>query len=708
VEYLQDGGEKPSDMLQIIDIVLRNVPMLKSQIVTKSRCMFPAIANKQNAILIPDAREVWHGIHQSARISHWKSLGSNALTLNIDISYSVVMRGGSLTDLMGETEGPQRLEESIKHLTFECEGQFYKFDKFDRYDVGSARIMDKDGREVNMVDYYRQMGKRLQDTRAPTVVSTAKSKPPGGRGRPMPKKFPPELCFLLPGQKPKVEKDVHKAHMIRASAEDAPTRLAEINRFVNMEELYPSDVTEFGLKLDKKPMEAEGRVLDAPELLGGDDKEIKVQNGEFRSGKFAKPIKLQLWGTILIEDRESRNPCRDSDFANFGRKFMQIGQEKDCEVKEPIMQETVRDFVSFQELMEKLKANNRDPAGLQMIMICGKDRGSDDYQAIKTLCELNYGVMTQFVKAKNVLKAAPDMITNLWLKVNEKLGGTNWKVSVPLPNSENPIMVVGCSFSHSEPGSTEPTIVGFSATTQQGATGYINYTAHQDPRLNIVTFRVMEEALMHFVKEFMARNNGSKPERIFWFRGGASEGALQAIMKNEMEAIRRIFQQKDPSYQPAITFVVSIRNHRQKMFAVHEKDQVGQGKNVPAGTVMSGYGGGAPGSFHYHLASHAGVGTINPTFYQVLHDDNDIELDNMVKLTYALSLDSKRCEKSISEVAPVRLASLRAERARNHWQGSKKLIESSEIDNRGMKDHLSNDENKLATRSMFKKNQFFI
>ena len=81
------------------------------------------------------------------------------------------------------------------------------------------------------------------------------------------------------------------------------------------------------------------------------------------------------------------------------------------------------------------------------------------------------------------------------------------------------------------------------------------------------------------------------------------------------------------------------------MFAANEKDMVGEGRNVPAGTAMTGYGGGTPDSFHFHLCSHAGIGTVNPTFYQVLHDDNDLELDNVVKMTNALTLDSKRCEK---------------------------------------------------------------
>ena len=103
----------------------------------------------------------------------------------------------------------------------------------------------------------------------------------------------------------------------------------------------------------------------------------------------------------------------------------------------------------------------------------------------------------------------------------------------------------------------------------------------------------------------------------------------------------------DENYKPGITFICSIRNSHQKMFCADKSDERGQGRNVPAGTVMSGYGGGMPESYHFHLSSHAGVGTVNPTFYNVLHDDNEIELDNMCNMTYALALDSKRCEKRL-------------------------------------------------------------
>ena len=50
-------------------------------------------------------------------------------------------------------------------------------------------------------------------------------------------------------------------------------------------------------------------------------------------------------------------------------------------------------------------------------------------------------------------------------------------------------------------------------------------------------------------------------------------------------------------------------------------------------------------SFHFHLCSHAGVGTVNPTFYQVLHDDNNLTLQNVTAMTNAFTMDSKRCER---------------------------------------------------------------
>ena len=118
---------------------------------------------------------------------------------------------------------------------------------------------------------------------------------------------------------------------------------------------------------------------------------------------------------------------------------------------------------------------------MNFVLLCGGngssgDQSKENYQVIKMVCETKFGGLTQFVRQKSVCKDLQnkqrgkgcDIAHGIWLKLNEKLGGTNWKVDVPLPDSPVPIMIVGCSFTHSPPGEQKPTMVGFSATTKPG------------------------------------------------------------------------------------------------------------------------------------------------------------------------------------------------------------------------------------------------
>ena len=122
------------------------------------------------------------------------------------------------------------------------------------------------------------------------------------------------------------------------------------------------------------------------------------------------------------------------------------------------------------------------------------EEATSNYQSIKLLCECKYGkpcfdfertviksilgVLSQFVRYKSVNldldaqkrgKNSFDVSHGLWLKLNEKLGGTNWKVDVPLSClGDVPIMFVGCSFTHAKPKATDPTVVAFSASLGPG------------------------------------------------------------------------------------------------------------------------------------------------------------------------------------------------------------------------------------------------
>jgi len=56
------------------------------------------------------------------------------------------------------------------------------------------------------------------------------------------------------------------------------------------------------------------------------------------------------------------------------------------DTKAPIMEKHVSSVKEFSDLMDNLKSSGKDPSKLELILICGNDRGSDEY-----LTELNYG-----------------------------------------------------------------------------------------------------------------------------------------------------------------------------------------------------------------------------------------------------------------------------------------------------------------------------
>ena len=47
------------------------------------------------------------------------------------------------------------------------------------------------------------------------------------------------------------------------------------------------------------------------------------------------------------------------------------------------------------------------------------------YATIKRLCELEFGVWTQYCLADHVKKCKPEYIANVILKINAKIGGQN-------------------------------------------------------------------------------------------------------------------------------------------------------------------------------------------------------------------------------------------------------------------------------------------
>ena len=108
-------------------------------------------------------------------------------------------------------------------------------------------------------------------------------------------------------------------------------------------------------------------------------------------------------------------------------------------IQEPFFQESYdsRQFSSpladikriFERILDKAKETNRP---LNMIVAFFSNENDLAYKAIKTCADLsehNFGIATQCIMSKNVIECKDQVISNILLKINSKLCGTNFVLS---------------------------------------------------------------------------------------------------------------------------------------------------------------------------------------------------------------------------------------------------------------------------------------
>jgi hypothetical protein len=83
----------------------------------------------------------------------------------------------------------------------------------------------------------------------------------------------------------------------------------------------------------------------------------------------------------------------------------------------------------FERILDKAKETNRP---LNMIVAFFSNENDLAYKAIKTCADLsehNFGIPTQCIMSKNVIACKDQVISNILLKINSKLCGTNFVLS---------------------------------------------------------------------------------------------------------------------------------------------------------------------------------------------------------------------------------------------------------------------------------------
>lgn len=686
----------PQEALQVVDIVLRMAPVSTCYPVGRSFFVKPA-----QLIDLGEGMEMYQGFYQSA-IRAWRPL------LNVDVAHKAFPQNICVVDSLAQLLSSPRQEMRREDLQRDLQSwQSQTLEKFIRtlrvlYEIpgvpGSKRhyrvnglgascskaSFEHEGKRMTIEQYFKTVKRfTLKYPHLPTLWVGS----PSRADRVL---LPLELCRIVEGQgvnRKMTENQTSK--MIRHAATSTDIRKRKIVDGIARANYnnHPC-VKEFGFSVGNEFQKLDARVLQPPQIQYA-QRIVPVSRGVWRSDQFVAPVTIKNWTMVGVVPRYGPRP---DDFKKMAQYFQQsardVGMIFAAPPREPFNNiECRRGYSDVEQYFKTQKDQKYD-----VIFVVVPDSGQQ-YSWVKKAAELVVGCLTQCIKATTMTRRMNGQTaSNILLKVNSKLNGTNHKLAPNFkPNIlKRPVMIMGADVTHPGPDSKDiPSVAAVTASHDSNAFQYNICWRLQNPKVEIISD--LEEITLEHLNFFHSKTN-IKPEAIVFFRDGVSEGQFEQVKNEEIRAIRSACKKfKGGSFEPKITFLVVQKRHHTRLFPMNERDSEDKNKNVPAGTCVD-TDITHPFLQDFYLVSHASIqGVAKPTKYCTLFDDNNMDNDTIEQLTYYLCHMFSRCTRSVSYPAPTYYAHLAAARA-------KVYIEYDRLDMTSLKEEAKRYEIKTEIR----------
>ncbi|KAK4765797.1 hypothetical protein SAY87_007439 [Trapa incisa] len=688
-------SEAPQDALQVLDIVLRELPNSRYSPVGRS-FYSPNLGRRQS---LGEGLESWRGFYQSIRPTQM------GLSLNIDMSSTAVIEPLPVIEFVNQLLNRDvssrplsdsdrvKIKKALRGVKVEVthRGNMRRKYRISGLTPQATRELtfpvDDRGTTKSVVEYFRETyGFIIQHTQWPCLQV-------GNQNRP--NYLPMEVCKIVEGQRySKRLNERQITALLKVTCQRPQEREYDIVQTVK-HNAYGNDpyAKEFGIKISEKLAQVEARILPAPWLKYHDSGRIKdclpeVGCWNMMNKKMVNGGTVNNWFCINFSRNVQESVARD--FCNELAHMCYISGM--AFNPEPIIPPTsgrpdqVEKILKnrYHDALTRLQAKGKD---IDLLIVVLPDNNGSLYGDLKRICETDLGLVSQCCLTKHVFKKSKQYLANVALKINVKVGGRNTVLvdaisrRIPLV-SDRPTIIFGADVTHPHPGEdTSPSIAAVVASQDWPEitkyAGLVCAQAHrreliqdlfkssQDPLRGVVTGGMIKELLISF-----HRATGQKPQRIIFYRDGVSEGQFYQVLLFELDAIRKACASLEPNYQPPVTFVVVQKRHHTRLFANnhHDRNAVDRSGNILPGTVVDSKIC-HPTEFDFYLCSHAGIqGTSRPAHYHVLWDENKFTADGLQSLTNNLCYTYARCTRSVSIVPPAYYAHLAAFRARFYME----------------------------------------
>ncbi|XP_046807232.1 protein argonaute-2 isoform X3 [Lucilia cuprina] len=668
-------SDKPMRALQVLEVVLASNNHDRGIRVGRSFFRRPS-----DAYNLQDGYEAWTGLYQAA------ILGEQPL-LNVDIAHKSFPCESTIIDYLKN----QRIDITrdirqnyavfkdvsnylkginILYTPPKCFGASPK--QYKLIEVGDPASQKKfktdDGKEITVAYYFSSRGYNLTYPNLNCLIV-------GSTVRQI--SLPMELCSIPSGQAlNRKDKDRQVQNMIRYAATSTNRRKQKIMELLRYFDHNDNPIIrEFGLRIGSNFIKVPMRLLPAPYMEYLQGQTVTTFKGAWRMDdiknvKFlitSKPPNGHKWA-ILYEESTNHRGITYHDLETFKSNVIKTSQNLNMNLQNTAEIKSYN-YRNLESMLKQLAIEKYD-----LVFVVLSDRGTS-YSKIKQIAELSIGILTQCIKDKTIFRTIKDrtVFSNILLKVNGKLNGTNHKIAQdkdsnllsPIKN----VMYLGADVTHPSPDQRHiPSVVG--VTASHDAHGACYNCQYRLQRSTVENIEDMESIVTRHLEVYY-KYQKSYPSLLIYYRDGVSDGQFPIVEREEIRAIRNACKKK--GCNPKITCVIVVKRHHTRFFPTTQPQHERDFNNVQAGTVVDQHIT-HPNEVQFFMVSHQSIqGTARPTRYNVILDESNFDINLLQKLTYNLCHLFPRCNRAVSYPAPAYLAHLVAFRGRVYLEGTQRF-----------------------------------
>jgi aubergine-like protein len=584
--------------------------------------------NAEHKITIPQHKlEVWPG-----SISKIVEL-DEGLLLCCEITHRVLRTTSALQLLMDifRRDRNNFVANAKKHLVgavvlTKYNNKPYRIDDIDFTGNPASTFTKNDGTVISYAQYFNSnWNETITDMRQPLLIHSPK--PRKGETETRIIVLVPELCFMT-GLTDEIRSDFRAMRDIAQHTRMRPeVRHAKLLQYLHSIANNPPArkvFEDWNIKLDQEPYLAKARILLNETLMFGQGREVQVKDDVSWSREatgtacFAS-FHLKDWVIIVPVTEEAK--AREV-FQCLQQVTQPMGFKIEVPKRHAILDDSAASYV------KAIRAAVTPSTQLVFLVTPGASQREDRYNAIKKLTCCEMSVPSQVLRSATVgdQKKMKPVCQKIALQMQCKIGGQPWVVSIPFKTA----MFVGIDVFHDKNRQAK-SCVAMVASMNSGCSRW--YTR--------VFFQGTSEEISHSLRSGMkqcarkfAECTGTYPERVFIFRDGVGDGQVPLVRDYEVPQMKAALTEDAPEgVQCKVTTLIVQKRVDARMLLRRGTEF----NNPRSGTVLDRGITRVNFSDFFLISQHVTQGTVTPTHYIEVINENGLPMDKMQRLTYRMT-----------------------------------------------------------------------